>query len=164
MRKYIIGAMFGIVLTLTSSVFADDLKSLVGKAIQGEFVVKYEGIILDKKAVVIDGSSYLPVKAIGESLDLDVAFDKNTGIAIKKKETQSEPNVTNVVYGNVSMKYYNSAIKSANDTIVELQDMINKYKMRDPVDTYTIQQWENTIVKLQVRLIDLEQKKAALTK
>lgn len=85
MRKYIIGALIGIALTLTTSVFADDIKSLVGKAIQGEFVVKYEGVTINKKAIVIDGSSYLPVKAIADSLDLEATFNKDTGIELKKK-------------------------------------------------------------------------------
>jgi hypothetical protein len=86
MRKYLIGAFVGILLTLASSVYASDITSLIGKTVQGVFPVKVNGDTLAKTAIVIDGTSYLPVRAIGDAIGYDVSFNADLGIELKKKE------------------------------------------------------------------------------
>lgn len=68
---------------MTTSVYADNIKSLIGKKVQGEFTVTIEGDVLEKKAIVIDGASFLPVRAISDWFDLDTSFNKRSGIEIK---------------------------------------------------------------------------------
>jgi outer membrane translocation and assembly module TamA len=80
-----LGIVIGIGLAITSSVYADDIQSLIGKTIQGEFPVKIDGKTLGKKAVVIDGSSYLPVRIIGDATGYDVTFDAELGVKLTKK-------------------------------------------------------------------------------
>lgn len=40
--------------------------SMVGKTVQGEYSVRFQGQTVGKKAIVIDGSTYLPVRALAE--------------------------------------------------------------------------------------------------
>lgn len=83
MRKYIVGFIIGVFMTASVSAYADNIVSLVGKQVQGEFLVMVNGKELPQKAVVIDGSSYAPVRAIGESAGYDVGFDPNRGIDLR---------------------------------------------------------------------------------
>lgn len=88
MKKYmfgIIGIFIGLSLSLVITTHADVVKTVIGKVIQGEFPVKMNGKELDKKAIVIDGSSYLPVRSVGDALGLDISFNADLGIELKKK-------------------------------------------------------------------------------
>lgn len=92
MRKYLVGFIFGIALTLSFNVYAA-VESLVGKQVQGEVPVKLNGAQLDNKAAIIDGSSYLPVRAIGEALGLNVDFQNNEAV-LNQKPKEEAPKVT----------------------------------------------------------------------
>lgn len=84
MKKFIIGFLVGIMLSFSFSTYAE-VQSLIGRVVQGIYPVKVNGVKLEKQAIVIDGTSYLPVRAIGESLGFDVSFDSNSGIELKQK-------------------------------------------------------------------------------
>jgi hypothetical protein len=77
-KKYLIGGAVGVLLATTASVYADDLvPNLIGKSVEGTFKVKLNGNTVSKDAIVVDGSSYLPVRAAGEALGLNVDFQNN---------------------------------------------------------------------------------------
>ncbi|MCY9662344.1 hypothetical protein P5G65_11955 [Paenibacillus chondroitinus] len=84
MRKYIIGAIFGILLGTSISAHAE-VASIVGKVIEGDFTVIINGRTLNNKAIVIEGTSYLPVREIGDSIGYNVSFDQNIGIKLSPK-------------------------------------------------------------------------------
>jgi hypothetical protein len=90
MRKYLIGTIFGFALAFSLSAHADDIKSLIGKSVQGSFPVTIEGRSLDKQAIVIDGTSYLPVKSFGDAVGYDAKFNASSGITLNKKTTVTE--------------------------------------------------------------------------
>ncbi|WP_159882781.1 hypothetical protein [Paenibacillus puerhi] len=81
-----LGIIIGIAGSITVSAGAENIQTLVGKKIDGEFPVTLNGKILESSAGVIEGTSYLPVRAIGEALDLTVTFDQIQGIVLSKKE------------------------------------------------------------------------------
>jgi hypothetical protein len=84
-KKYLIGATVGVLLATTASVYADDfVPNLIGKTVEGTFKVKLNGNTVSKDAIVIDGSSYLPVRAAGEALGLNVNF-KNNEVLLNSK-------------------------------------------------------------------------------
>lgn len=91
MKKFVAGIIIGSVLSFTISAHADELASLVGKEIQGEFPVTLNGEQLSNQAAVVDGTSYLPVRAIGEALNLEVSFNAEAGIALTNKEEVVTP-------------------------------------------------------------------------
>lgn len=86
MRKYLIGFIVGAIVSVAGTAYADDIKNVIGLTVQGSFPVKVNGVKAGNDAVIIDGSSYLPVRAMGEALNMDVSFDADLGIELKEKE------------------------------------------------------------------------------
>ena len=71
MRKYIIGIFVGALLVFGSQTLAD---SIVGKKIEGVARVNLNGVDLSTPAIVVEGISYAPIRAISESLGLEVGY------------------------------------------------------------------------------------------
>lgn len=88
MKKYLIGFVAGAIVATAATAFADDIQSLIGREVQGEFKVTVQGKELEQKALVIDGTSYAPVRAIGEAVGNIVEFDMEKGITLTRKEEQ----------------------------------------------------------------------------
>lgn len=112
MRKYLIGIFIGIALTISSSVFAEDVISLIGQRIQGEFPVKINGTELEKPAIVINGTSYLPNRAIADALGMDIKFDADLGIELNKRgademSQQDTENITETDYKGLKAIVHN---------------------------------------------------------
>ncbi|MGG4439996.1 hypothetical protein [Brevibacillus fortis] len=84
MRKYIIGTLFGLLIGTSISVHAE-VVSLVGKVVEGELPVNINGKTLNNKAIVVDGTAYLPVHAIGDTLGYNASFVLNEGIKLYPK-------------------------------------------------------------------------------
>lgn len=73
MRKYVIGFVVGLLLSVGTTALADGVGN-VGKRIEVEVPVVLNGEELPVKAVAFEGTSYLPVRAVGESLGLEVEY------------------------------------------------------------------------------------------
>ncbi|MEC0231184.1 hypothetical protein [Paenibacillus alba] len=101
MKKIILGILIGVSITAAGSAYADDIKNVIGLKVEGSFPVKVNGVKTTNDAVIIDGSSYLPVRAMGEALNMDVKFDADLGIELKEKgvtkvETTPQPQATSI--------------------------------------------------------------------
>lgn len=88
MKKMFLGILIGVAVSVPATIFADEIASVVGKKVDGEFAVTLNNNKLDVPAIVIEGTSYAPVRVIGETLGLDVKFDANTGISLNAKEVK----------------------------------------------------------------------------
>ena len=77
MRKYVVGFIFGVLLTFGFSAYAADGFSKVGKTITAEYPVFLDGIELPVTAVAFEGTSYAPVRILAETLGLEVDFQEN---------------------------------------------------------------------------------------
>lgn len=87
MKKFVIGVIVGIAITASATAYGEEIvDSIIGKKIDGSFPVKIEGKTLEKHAAVIEGTSYLPVRAIGDALNMEVKFDAEMGIELISKE------------------------------------------------------------------------------
>ncbi|MEK0313747.1 hypothetical protein [Cohnella sp. 56] len=84
-KSFIVGFFAGVMMTASVSSFAAT-SSVVGKKVQGEFTVVVDGAALSQKAVVIDGSSYAPLRSVGDSTGYDVSFEDKTVAFTKKTE------------------------------------------------------------------------------
>lgn len=84
MRKYVIGIFVGFALSFAVGAHAEVI-NMIGKTIEGSFPIKIDGKQLENQAVVVEGSSYLPVRAIGDALGMEILFDANLGIELKQK-------------------------------------------------------------------------------
>lgn len=86
MKKIIIGIIIGMALTLSSTALADQVTTLIGKKIANEYPVFVDGKELEKKAIVVNGSSYLPVRLMGDTVGYRVTFDPEGEVLLQKDE------------------------------------------------------------------------------
>lgn len=90
MKKYIIGGIVGAALTVGITAHAE-VGSMIGKVVDGVFQVKLDGEVLNTKAIVIEGTSYLPVREFSEKLGYEVTFDMQEGIGLSEAKEGSLP-------------------------------------------------------------------------
>jgi len=90
-KKFILGALFGSFL-VSFTAYAEDI---IGKIVDGTFPVFIDGKQVSVDAITIEGTSYLPVRAVAESLGLDVQFTGRE-IMLEKpvQNTKTEANQT----------------------------------------------------------------------
>ena len=84
MKKFVLGVICGALIFGGSSVLADSL-SLVGKTVDGEVPVYYNDEPLVAKAITVQGTSYLPVRTIGNTLGVDIQY-KDGAVYVEKQE------------------------------------------------------------------------------
>jgi hypothetical protein len=125
MKRYLIGFIVGAIVASSTTAFADDIKSLIGKQVEGEVPVIVDGKEIAKSAVIIDGSSYAPVRAIGEALGRNVGF-KDSKVIVEKTEVKVIPTET----VERSLRFYDLQTKQKELTnqIVELYTIIKPYE------------------------------------
>jgi hypothetical protein len=119
MRKYVIGFIIGVFLTLPTAIFADEVSN-VGKRIAAEVPVILNGKELPVKAVAFDGTSYAPVRVIAEHLGLDVDF-KDNQVILSSKATTDGGGVVETTYNGIK------AITINGDTYFNLKDYSEKF-------------------------------------
>ena len=90
MRKYVVGFILGVAFTVAFSASAA-VPSLIGKQVDSEFPVFLDGVQLKNKAPAIEGTSYLPVREISETLGLTVDFVNNQVILESPKDEVITP-------------------------------------------------------------------------
>lgn len=59
--------------------------NMIGKTIQGQFPVSVDGVTLTNPAIVVDGTSFLPVRQFGETVGYAVYFDTEGGVRLEKQ-------------------------------------------------------------------------------
>ncbi|MEK4456825.1 2,' 3'-cyclic nucleotide 2'-phosphodiesterase [Paenibacillus sp. FSL R10-2748] len=72
------GVLIGAVVATAGSAFADQLKSLVGQTVAGEYAVKVNGNSLSENAIVVDGKAHVPLRAVSDSLGVNLKVDGKT--------------------------------------------------------------------------------------
>ena len=80
MKKLSVATIVFILVISVATVAIADVQGMVGKVVQGVFPVSLNGSTLDKQAIVIDGTSYLPVRAVADALNMNASFENNTVI------------------------------------------------------------------------------------
>lgn len=75
MKKYLAGFIVGIIVALGVTAFADDVSNLIAQKATFQVFVNGEILESDKPVAVINGSTYLPLKATGEALGVDVEWN-----------------------------------------------------------------------------------------
>ncbi|KYG95678.1 2,' 3'-cyclic nucleotide 2'-phosphodiesterase [Paenibacillus jamilae] len=72
------GVLIGAVVATAGSAFADQIKSLVGEKVAGEYSVKVNGNSLSESAIVVDGKAHVPLRAVTDSLGANLKLDGKT--------------------------------------------------------------------------------------
>jgi Copper amine oxidase N-terminal domain. len=133
MRKYIIGALVGAALTFSATSYGAEI-SKIGKKVQGEYIVVVDGATLSQKAVGVDGSTYAPLRSIGEELGYDVTF-VNKQVKFVKKEGDPVETALPTQSPNNSIEQQIAELEKKKDKAAERYlDFIGKYEVGNMTD------------------------------
>lgn len=75
MKRFFMGVLIGLLLSAPVHSIANDVISMIGKKVDGEINVNLDGEYLSKKAITIEGTSYLPLRVAAETLGFDVYYN-----------------------------------------------------------------------------------------
>ncbi|MCP3810074.1 2,' 3'-cyclic nucleotide 2'-phosphodiesterase [Paenibacillus sp. Lou8.1] len=119
------GIVIGAVVATTGSVFADQIKSMVGQTVAGEYSVKVNGNSLTENAIVVDGKAHVPLRAVSDSLGANlkvegktINIDTQSESSPEVKKTASQTNVGSKIEG----------VPQQNDKSKEYIDSVKNYK------------------------------------
>lgn len=120
---YIAGGVFiGAMLATSTGVFADSVKSLLGKKVTGEYTVIVNGKKIADRGAIIDGRANVPVRGISEALEADIKVNGKTIIVTTKSadnQTSIEPRAShNNKYKGLSKKELESILANLKDNIL----------------------------------------------
>ncbi|OXM83961.1 hypothetical protein CF651_22880 [Paenibacillus rigui] len=88
---------------------------MIGKVVDGVVDVTVNGNKLNSQAITIDGTSYLPVRDIGNVLGLKVDYDTATGVIVNTPSTDKQDKIKEL--GEKSREIFEER-KKINDTII----------------------------------------------
>jgi hypothetical protein len=94
MKKFVLGMLIGIGLSLGVTAYAADIVSLIGKKVDGSFPLIINNVRADKDVLVIDGTSYLPVRSAAALFGYDVSFNADLMVLLTKKSEATIKNDT----------------------------------------------------------------------
>jgi spore germination protein YaaH len=117
------GIVIGAVLMASSSVFADQIKSLVGKTVAGEYTVSVDGKTLSEKAIVVDSKAHVPLRAVSDSLGATIKVDGKTVSIVTDTLQNTEPQSSASAksynpYVGMSKEELENSKKSLIDTVI----------------------------------------------
>lgn len=131
MKKYIIGAIFGCMLSLGVGAHAE-VTNLIDQVVQGMFPVTVNGQSLGD-AIVVDNKTYLPVREFGEAVGYAVTFT-DTREVVLTKNVVTPSGQTDLPLPAKTIKI-NELKKQADDLtqkIVELSPKLSVYEVYGP--------------------------------
>jgi len=163
MRKYLIGAIAGAALMFGIQTGASGV--LTGTKVAGEKTVNYNGKSIGQ-AAIINNTSYLPVRAVSNSLGLQIDL---SGGAINLTEpatttNSAETNDTSTTNDSEAAKIYeklnevNASINTINVRIEPFNRLISGLTENDPGYAAI----KKSIDEFQAQLTDLQKQKADL--
>lgn len=149
MKKFILGLVIGISLSIVSVAFASEFK-----VVTANFPVMINGKVFEseKPILIIDGSTYMPLKAIGEALGVKVSWND-----IKKQVEIGESNlfvVKRVIDGDTFKIDYNGKEESVRLIGVDTPESVHPDKTKNTefgkeVSEYSKSQIEGKEVRLE---------------
>lgn len=134
--KYIAVFIAGALLAFSGQAVADSV-SKIGKKVQGEVVVKVDGVPLEAKGLIVDGQTSVPARALAEASGYDVSFENKEVILTKKEaeqtvhnvpEIEQEPQVKPEDLPPIEEPKAELTLDQINDGIVRLEGEIDKYE------------------------------------
>ncbi|WFR64211.1 copper amine oxidase [Paenibacillus amylolyticus] len=115
------GIIIGIVFSTSTGAFADQVKSLVGKKVTGEYTIVVNGNKLSDKGAVIDSRANVPARALSEALGAEVKVDGRT-ISITSQDESSSPGAGGSNVSNPSSQATNKYIGGTKKSLEELKE------------------------------------------
>lgn len=117
---YIVGGiLIGFVLSTSTGVFADSVKSLVGKKVSGEYTIVVNGEKLTDKGAIIDGKANVPVREYSKALGADVTVSGKTITVTTTSQSEDIDQGSDNKYTGQSKTSIESSLKVLRENILE---------------------------------------------
>lgn len=167
MKKFMTGLIAGMLIMVSMTTFAEEIESYIGKVIEGQFPVIVDGQKVDKPGLVIEGTTYLPVRATAELFGYDIAFIDSQVILNKKvvatvqeveKPVEHEPIVETE---EMTLPFIESEIERLTLQLNSAIDAIGLRKKVNPDDPY-ISNFEEIKIEIEEKLAELKRMKKEL--
>lgn len=130
MKKYIVGFLAGTVFAVSATAFADTIPSLIGKKVQAQYTVEVNGKVL--KTVVVDGSNYAPVRALGEAVGYEAASEGKKVVLSEVKAVDEIKTLPSSSYTKeqfeTEISYYENLIKGNEEALERIKKSISSGK------------------------------------
>lgn len=152
MKKAVAGFLAGVVFMIGAQAFGDSI-SKIGKKIQTEYSVTVDGKKLTVPAIAVDGTSYAPVRAIGDATGYDVtvsgksiSLDKESSATVTPTNETTQPATPQPTFSSGLTEAQNKiatingkiATSAANITATEwqLKDDPNNTQLKAKLEQY----------------------------
>lgn len=121
------GIVIGAMVATAGNAFADQVKSLVGKKVTGEYEVVVNGTALQDKGAVIDGRTNVPVRGITQALGVDFKVEGKKIIVTTDGGDSTSAEPTNPTTDN---KY----MGGSKENLEELKSSIENNRIKPAVE------------------------------
>lgn len=106
MKKFVMGLVFGLVLAMSFSVMANS--KIVAQYFNPTIIVDGNKIALKTKPVLINGSTYLPMRELAETLDYNVHYEASSKTIKLTNGNNANGNVSKPPVNNTQPKQENN--------------------------------------------------------
>lgn len=169
MKKFIFGLVIGIMLATTSAAYADEIKSLIGNQIDGSFPLYLNDKRLATDVAVVEGTSYVPVRALVEALGLNIEFKDETVRITATPGNEVDRMTNSIPKVEVEEMEINQTVQSQIDSL-DRQIEWQKHRLYLANEDLKFAKPEAApiitkgIKEIEIKIADLEKQKEALTK
>jgi hypothetical protein len=171
MKKFILGFVCGALIFGGTAVLADGV-SLIGKTVDGEVPVFYNDEPLVAKAITVEGTSYLPVRTVGNTLGAQIEYRDGAVHVEQKNDTEIiKQQVMNEIKIEMRKEEIRKNLDGLKKGIEAYTELANQAKQNLEIETEpiiradyerTIRDAEQIIQKNQQKIAELEAELAAL--
>lgn len=156
MRKYVIGFVVGVLCASVAPAFGA-VNSLVGKKVSGEYTVQVDGATLPSKSVAIDGTTYAPLRAIGEAIGYDVSFENKIVVFSKKTSGGDAPVSTDGINSKrVEIEKIVSQLDALNKEANQVRNQLMNLQLQSFSSTENADQIKTKYEELSARALEIE--------
>lgn len=148
------GILIGAVVATAGNAFADQVKSLIGEKVAGEYNVKVNGSSLTENAIVVDGKAHVPLRAVSDSLGAGIKVDgktiqidtqSNVKSSIETKDTSNKTVVDSQIEKNKEViesikrykSFYEGQLRDIEDSQIKynkrIEELTNLPESNDPI-------------------------------
>ncbi|MFB5761022.1 2,' 3'-cyclic nucleotide 2'-phosphodiesterase [Paenibacillus medicaginis] len=98
-----VGVLLGALLATAGGAAAEQINTLIGKTVAGEYNVRVNGSALSESAIVVDGKAHVPLRAVSDSLGADLVVNGKTieiNTGVESSSTVSVPEQSDALSDN----------------------------------------------------------------
>ncbi|MFI2857116.1 2,' 3'-cyclic nucleotide 2'-phosphodiesterase [Paenibacillus sp. JSM ZJ436] len=156
------GVLIGAVLSTTTVAMADQVKSMIGKKVAGEYTVNVNGKLLTDKAIVVDNKAHVPLRSVNDSLGGSLNIDGRTIIIKTEIPKDTAIPVSNNKYLGKSKTEIEATLKILKEDVLQealdardrVTAEINRLKLAETPEMIPF--WEEQLVEHNKSIVGIQ--------